>query len=335
MSTYAIIAGKMLQIGDQFDRYQIQAHMAQGGMSDIYRAFDLIDHREVVIKIPDQTMLGDPAQFERFQREMEVMGVLDHPTILKGLGSGKYNRIPYLVTEFVEGKSLRALMESSTPFTPDQAVALVRKIAHGMEYCHQNDVIHRDLKPENVLITPDWQPVIMDFGLALTKGSHRVTYSNLSATMGTPDYMAPEQIEGQRGDQRTDIYALGTILYEMLAGKTPFTGDSSLAIMAQHLNNTALRLDKINPAVSPQLAAVVARCLARNPEDRYADMNALIDALDHPEKADISILERSNTQASSSVSLLQIQTLKGVLIALGILAALILLALALQQLTGK
>jgi serine/threonine protein kinase len=105
MSTYAIIAGKMLQIGDQFDRYQIQAHMAQGGMSDIYRAYDLVNHREVVIKIPDQSMLGDPAQFERFQREMEVMGILDHPTILKGLGSGKYNRIPYLVTQFVDGRS--------------------------------------------------------------------------------------------------------------------------------------------------------------------------------------------------------------------------------------
>lgn len=336
MSTYAIIAGKMLQIGDQFDRYQIQAHMAQGGMSDIYRAFDLIDHREVVIKIPDQSMLGDPAQFERFQREMEVMSVLDHPTILKGLGSGKYNRIPYLVTEFVDGKSLRALMEGATPFPPDQAVALVRKIAHGMAYCHENDVIHRDLKPENILITSDWQPVIMDFGLALTKGSHRVTYSNLSATMGTPDYMAPEQIEGQRGDQRTDVYALGTILYEILAGKTPFTGDSSLAIMAQHLNGTALRLDKINPAVSPQLAAIVARCLSRNPEDRYSDMNALIDALDHPEKADLSILERLNAQkSSSSDSLVQMQTLKGVFIALSILTALVLIALALQQFTGK
>ena len=103
----------MLQIGDQFDHFQIQAHMAQGGMSDIYRAYDLVHHRDVVIKVPDQSMLGDPAQFERFQRELEVMKSLDHPVILKGLGSGKYNRIPYLVTEFVEGKSLRTLMESS------------------------------------------------------------------------------------------------------------------------------------------------------------------------------------------------------------------------------
>ena len=102
MSGYAIIADKMLQIGDQFEHYQIQAHMAQGGMSDIYRAFDLINRREVVIKIPDQSMLGDPAQFERFQRELEVMKTLNHPAILKGLGSGRFNRIPYLVTRSEE-----------------------------------------------------------------------------------------------------------------------------------------------------------------------------------------------------------------------------------------
>ena len=332
MSAYAIIDGKMLQIGDQFDHYQIQAYMAQGGMSDIYRAFDLVNRREVVIKIPDQSMLGDPAQFERFQRELEVMKTLDHPTILKGLGSGKYNRVPYLVTEFVNGQSLRALIETSAPLPQEQALSLIRKIADGMAYCHKNDVIHRDLKPENILITTDGQPVIMDFGLALTKGAHRVTYSNLSATMGTPDYMAPEQIEGQRGDQRTDVYALGTIMYEMLVGKMPFTGDNNMAIMAQHLNGTAPRLDRVNTSISPQLAAIVATCLARNPDDRYPDMTALIEILDHSENADLTILEKVNSSAGSEKSLTQLHAIKGVLIAFGIMGGLVLLALGLQYL---
>ena len=332
MSTYAIINGKMLQIGDQFEHYQIQAHMTQGGMSDIYRAFDLVHRREVVIKIPDQSMLGDPAQFERFQRELEVMKVLDHPAILKGLGSGKYNRVPYLVTEFVDGQSLRTLIENFAPLPTEEAVLLIRKIADGMAYCHTNNVIHRDLKPENILITTDRQPVIMDFGLALTKGSHRVTYSNLSATMGTPDYMAPEQIEGQRGDQRTDIYALGTILYELLTGKIPFTGDNNMVVMAQHLNGTAPRLDHVNSAIPPQLAAIVATCLARNPHERYVDMPAFIEALDHPENADLSILEKLNTPSGSAMSLTQMQVIKGVLIAIGIMGGLILLALGLQYL---
>ncbi len=332
MNAYAIMTGTMLQIGDQFDHFQIQAHMAQGGMSDVYRVFDLVNRRQVVIKVPDQSMLGDPAQFERFQRELEVMKTLDHPAILKGLGSGKYNRIPYLVTEFVDGKSLRNLIETSAPLTPDEAVSLTRKIADGMAYCHHNEVIHRDLKPENILVTAAGQPVVMDFGLALTKGSHRVTYSNLSATMGTPDYMAPEQIEGQRGDQRTDIYALGTILYELLSGAVPFTGDSNMVIMAQHLNGTAPRLDRVNPAISSSLAAIVAKCLSRDPDQRYANMPALADALDHPENADLSVLEKSTTPSSpiSDMSITQRQVLQGILIALGIIGGLAFLAFGLQ-----
>ncbi len=331
MGSYAIIADNMLQIGDQLDRYQIQGHMAQGGMSDIYRAFDLVNHREVVIKIPDSSMLGDPAQFERFQRELEVMKTLDHPAILKGLGAGKYNRISYLVTEFVQGQSLRSLIDSSAPLPSEQVVDLIHKIADGMAYCHKNEVIHRDLKPENILITDDDQPVIMDFGLALTKGAHRVTYSNLSATMGTPDYMAPEQIDGQRGDQRTDIYALGTIMFEMLAGRTPFTGDNNMAVMAQHLHGTAPRLDKIHSSVSPQLAAIVATCLAHDPKDRYADMQALIDALEHPEKVDVTILDKLKDSSGPALSLTQLQAIRGILIGIGILGTLVILALFLQQ----
>jgi serine/threonine-protein kinase len=322
----------MLQIGDQFDQYQIQSHMAQGGMSDVYRAYDMVHRREVVIKIPDQSMIGDPAQYERFQRELEVMSTLNHPAILKGLGSGRYNRIPYLATEFVDGKSLREIIETSAPLPVEEAIALIIKIADGMAYCHQNSVIHRDLKPENILVTADGQPVIMDFGLALTKGSHRVTYSNLSATMGTPDYMAPEQIDGQRGDARTDVYALGTILFEMLAGRLPFTGDTPMAVMAQHLNGTAPRLDKLNPSLSPEIAAVVATSLQRDADKRYADMSAFIAALQHPETADLTILDAIDENPTPPPTLESVQTLKAVGIALGVLAAIIVLAFLLQAL---
>jgi serine/threonine protein kinase len=332
MGTYAIIPGKMLQIGDQFDRYQIQSHLAQGGMSDIYKAFDLVNRREVVIKIPDKNMLGDPAQFERFQREMEVIGTLEHPAILKGLGSGKHNRVPFLVTEYINGPSLRKKIDTANgPMPPDQAIPLIIKIAEGMAYCHEKGVVHRDLKPENILVREDGQPVIMDFGLALTKSAHRVTYSNLSVTMGTPDYMAPEQIDGQRGDARTDVYALGTILYEMLAGKTPFTGDNNLAIMAQHLHGKIPRLDQLNPAVSPELAAVVATSLQRDPKERYPDMKAFIEALNHPETVDLSILEQAGVSMNAP-SILQMQSLKAVGVAFIILIAIVALALALQAL---
>jgi serine/threonine protein kinase len=328
MSSYAIISPDMLQIGDQFDRFQIQSHLAQGGMSDIYRAFDLVNRREVALKVPDQSIIGDPAQYERFQRELQVMKTLQHPAILRGLDSGKYNRMPYLVTEFVDGKSLRELIENSAPIPPEQAVPIVRKIADGMAYCHDNGVVHRDLKPENILISADGQPVIMDFGLALTKGAHRVTYSNLSATMGTPDYMAPEQVEGKRGDARTDVYALGTILYEMLAGKTPFAGDNNLAVMAMHLNGTAPRLDRERAGISPQIAAIVARCLQRDPNDRYQDMRGLIGAFDHPETADLALLEKA--AAPQSTPFWRSEGVRAIGISVLVMVAIVVLAFVLQ-----
>ncbi|HTX19291.1 MAG TPA: serine/threonine-protein kinase [Bacteroidota bacterium] len=282
----------MLQIGDQFDHFTIQGLIAQGGMSDIYKAFDLLTTKEVVLKIPDRLSIGDPAQYERFQRELEVMKTLQHPAILRGLGSGRFNSTPYLVTELIDGESMRSLIARRAPLPASEAISLIRKVADGMAHCHDHGIIHRDLKPENILITSAGQPVVLDFGLALTKKAFRVTYANLSSTAGTPDYMAPEQIEGQRGDVRTDIYAVGTMLFELLSGKTPFGGDSSLAVMAQHLSGKVPRLDKVQEGVSPQLAAVAARCLQRKAEDRYADMHALVADLDNLDGVDLAILDK-------------------------------------------
>jgi serine/threonine-protein kinase len=323
----------MLQIGDQFDHYQIQSHMAQGGMSDVYRATDLLTGRDVVLKIPNKYMIGDPAQYERFQRELEVMSTLSHPAIQKGLNSGQYNRTPFLVTELIEGQSLRDYIQSKSPIPQDDAVALIRKIAEGLYYCHQHEVVHRDLKPENILITASGQPVILDFGLALTKGGKRVTYANLSSTVGTPDYMAPEQIEGQRGDERTDLYAVGTILYELLTGNTPFTGDNNLAVMAQHLQGEIPRLDKLQAGVSPQIAAVVAKTLQRNPDDRYANLSEFIAALDHPEKEDVTILDKA-TGPASAAPFWRNETVKLVAMTVLIMAVIVFLGFAAQAI-GK
>jgi eukaryotic-like serine/threonine-protein kinase len=282
----------MPQIGDQFDRFQIRAHIAQGGMSDIYRAYDLVGAREVVIKIPNRASIGDPAQYERFQRELEVMRTLDHPAIQKGVSSGNYSNTPYLVTELIQGESMREFIQRAAPVPAEEAVSLIQKIASGLAHCHDNDIIHRDIKPENILIAPDGQPIILDFGLALTKKAFRVTYANLSGAAGTPDYMAPEQIEGYRGDKRTDIYAVGTMLFELLSGQIPFGGDNHLAIMAQHLQGTVPRLDKEFPGISPQLAAVVAHAMQRDPDERYPDMHALMYDLEHLEEVDISVLDK-------------------------------------------
>jgi serine/threonine-protein kinase len=320
----------MLQIGDQFDRFQILGHLAQGGMSDIYRAYDVVAKKEVTLKIPDKTMIGDPGQYERFQRELEATNTLRHPAILRGLGSGTFNRTPFLATELVEGSSLRELIENGGPMPLDRALPLFRGIVDGVAYCHANGVVHRDLKPENVLVRPDGQPVIIDFGLALTKTAHRVTYANLSAAAGTPDYMAPEQIEGQRGDARTDLYALGIILYEMLSGSPPFSGDNSLAVMAQHLRASVPRLDKVAAGVSPQVAAIAARCMQRRPDDRFQTALELVAALDDPGSVDLAVLDlKDETRASSFFNT---TAFKGIAASVAILAAFVLAAILLQAL---
>ncbi|MCE5258629.1 MAG: serine/threonine protein kinase [Chloroflexi bacterium] len=283
----------MLQIGDQFDHFIIQSHLAQGGMSDIYGAYNLLTGQQVAVKIPSPSLVGDPGQYERFQRELQIINTLNHPAIQRGLGSGHFDRTPYLVTTWIQGRSLREIIDEQAPMEAGQAIELAKKIGEGLAYCHTQGIIHRDIKPENILVTPQGQPVILDFGLAMSKGSRRVTYANLTAVAGTPEYMAPEQIEGQRGDQRTDIYALGAVLYEMLSGSPPYQGDSSYAVMNQHLHGALPRLDQVQPSVTPQLAAVVTRALQRQPGERYPDMAAMLAALENPDTADLALLERA------------------------------------------
>jgi serine/threonine-protein kinase len=321
----------MLQISDQFDHFQIREHIAKGGMSDIYRAYDLLNGQEVVLKIPDRMSIGDPAQFERFQRELEVMRTLNHPAIQQGLGSGNYNNTPYLVTGLIDGESMRDLIHRATPMPPEDSINLIRKIADGLAHCHDHGIIHRDLKPENILITAEGQPILIDFGLALTKGAHRVTYANFSSAAGTPDYMAPEQIEGHRGDQRTDIYALGIMMFELLTGRTPFSGDNNMAVMAQHLKGAIPRLDKeLKGIVSPPLAAFVVRCLQRNPKERYSDMHELLVELGDLESIDISILERA-AGPGSKAPFWNSPVFIAVGTALALLIAIIFLALIIQH----
>ena len=319
----------MLQIGDQFDHFQIRAHLAQGGMSDIYRAYDLLSGKEVVLKIPNRASIGDPAQYERFQRELEVMRTLDHPAIQKGVDSGQFNATPYLVTELITGESMREFVQRSAPMAPDAAVRMIRKIADGLAHCHDHEIIHRDIKPENILITPSGEPIILDFGLALTKGSYRVTYANLTGAAGTPDYMAPEQIEGQRGDQRTDVYALGTMLFELLSGHLPFEGDNQMVVLSLHLQGTVPRLDQIGKGISPQLAAVVARAMQRNLEARYADMRSLIHDLEHLETVDTGILDRVEAPPRE-LPWWRSQTFVSVLMAVVVLLVLVVAAFGLQ-----
>jgi serine/threonine-protein kinase len=265
-----------LAAGQVVGRYDIVDLLGEGGMSESYRARDRETGRVVVLKIPYANIIGDPATYSRYQRETEIGRRLVHPHIQQLLDTGHLDdsAAPYLVMEYVEGEPLRRYLEDHAPLAVDEAVELARQLAGALEACHAQGIIHRDLKPENVLITPDRQLKLLDFGIALLQGARRLTWSRLSNSVGTPDYMAPEQVRGERGDARTDVYALGTMLFEMLAGKVPYEGDNALAIMNQHVNREAPRVSG-PPNFPAPLATIVAKAIRRDPSQRYQTMAEL------------------------------------------------------------
>ncbi len=276
-----------LQQGDQFGPFQIQAHLAQGATGDVYRAVDTRTGSDVALKIPTRETLLDPRRYERFLREIDALRGLQNAGVQYCVESGRCDKTSYLATELITGKMLRSLIRHEGPFPIRRAITLTRQIADSLEYCHKQQVIHLDLKPENILVAADDRPVIIDFGLALSKTRLTSIYE-----AGTPEYMAPEQIQGGPCDARTDVYALGAILYEMLAGQPPFTADNPAEILNKHLYEAVPRLDRAQPDVSPELATIAATCLQREPDQRYPDMDALIHDLDNPAQVDTSQLDR-------------------------------------------
>ena len=292
-----------LETGGLVGHYTVLNKLGHGGMSEVYRAKDNETEREVVLKFPHEDMMGDPATYERFRREVQIGTLLTHPNIQKlyELAGEKYT--PYLVLEYVKGHTLRDVLSKSkeAPLPVEKAVSLGIQIARALGYAHANHVFHRDLKPENIIVTDEGQAKVMDFGIAFVEGARRVTWGRFSSQVGTPDYMAPEQIKGNRGDLRTDIYALGIILYELLAGRPPYQGDNALAIMNQHVTANPPPLHKFNKHISPALEEITMKAIRRNPQDRWPTMEALVEALEQPEKVNIEALKAERLTQESKL----------------------------------
>lgn len=279
------------------DRYDILEALGQGGMNDAYKARDLETGRLVVLKIPFSSLIGDPATYSRYQRELEIGKRLHHPNIQELVDEGRLNGVtPYLVLEYVDGTLLREYLRQHAPLPVDEAINITLQLTDALHYCHEHGVVHRDLKPENILIEPDGTVKLVDFGIALLQGARRLTFRRLSSSFGTPDYMAPEQVQGDRGDGRTDIYAVGVMLYEMLTGDVPYHGDSPLAVMSQRVTTDAPLLRRRRPDLPPQLEAIVWRALRREPAERYPSMAALRYDLTHLEE--VAIPELKSTVAT-------------------------------------
>ena len=282
------------QPGTRLDRYEILEELGEGAYAETYKALDTDNDRVVVLKSPNPLLFADPAIFGRFKRESEIARSLHHPNVQGSFDLAEHRSEPYLVLEFVDGQNLRSRVGELTHGVPvGLALTWGRQLADVIAYLHANGITHRDLKPENILVTSDDQLKVADFGTALLDGAKRLTWKHLTEGVGTPDYMSPEQIQGERGDTRSDIYAWGVLMYELLGGRPPFTGDNWMAVMAGHLTKTPVPLTDLNPDVSPQLDAVVRTAMRRYPQHRYQDAADLLRDLDRLDELDPAAFDLS------------------------------------------
>jgi eukaryotic-like serine/threonine-protein kinase len=268
-----------IEAGAQIDSYRIEAPVARSGMASIFRAVDTRDNRVVALKIPHPDMEADPILFDRFQREAGIGERLNHPGVMRVFADDKRSRV-YMVMEWCNGRLLRQIL-SEGRISQDRAIRIALHVLRALEYIHENGVVHRDLKPENIMVDEQDNIKLLDFGIAGDTAAKRLTYANFTATLGTADYISPEQVKGKRGDGRSDIYSMGVILYEMLTGKQPFTGNSPLEVMNDRLLNDPVPPSVAEPAVSPQLQEVLYRTLERDPKNRYASARDFANDLEH------------------------------------------------------
>jgi serine/threonine protein kinase len=278
-----------LNAGTKLGRYEVRSKLGEGGMGEVYRARDTELGREVAVKVLPPSFSADSDRLHRFQQEACAAGALNHPNILSIYDTGKHDGSPYVISELLEGETLRKRI-GGTPLNQRRAVDYALQIAHGLSAAHEKGIIHRDLKPDNVFITNDGRAKILDFGLAkLTQVDGNQVQTNIPTrrvdtdpglVMGTVGYMSPEQLKGQKVDQRSDIFSFGAILYEMLSGRRAFHGGSAAETMSAILREDPPELSETNKRVSPALERLVNHCLEKNPEERFHSASDLAFALD-------------------------------------------------------
>jgi eukaryotic-like serine/threonine-protein kinase len=276
-----------LRTGDKLDHYLIDKVVARSGMASIFRATDERTGEPVAIKIPHPEMEADPVFYDRFRREQEIGQKLDHPGVMKVFPNDDHSQF-YMAMEWVDGRLLRQILNEQRKFPVERAVKIALQIASALEYIHAHGVVHRDLKPENIMVDAQDRIKLIDFGIAANVGSRRLTFAKFSQTMGTPDYISPEQVKGKRGGGRSDIYALGVMLYEMLTGKVPFTGPNAFVIMNDRLLNNPVPPREIDPTISPQLQEIIYRAIERDPAKRYQSAREFANDLQHPEQVGVA-----------------------------------------------
>jgi serine/threonine protein kinase len=282
-----------LLAGDRVDQYELTEFLARSGMASIFKAIDHSNGAIVALKIPHLHYESDIAFYQRFEREEKIGQKLDHPNIVRVLKPESKSRM-YLVMDFAEGRSLRAVMKERRRVPTQEALGIARQICSALVYLHSQGIVHRDLKPDNVIIGNDGQIKLLDFGIAMDESARRLTWFGLSPPVGTPDYMAPEQVRGRRGDVRTDVYALGTLLYEMITGELPFVAGNAHAMMRMKLNDDPRPPREVFADIDPKVEEIILRAIERSPRERYATAKEMLEDLEDPSR--VVLRDRSDRQ---------------------------------------
>src|SRR5438552_4230395 len=249
------------------NRYEIQSEIAQGGMAEVYLARDQLLNRPVAMKALFPEYAREPSFVERFRREAQAAANLNHPNIVAIYDWGQEDGTYFIVMEYVEGRALRDLIRSEAPLDPNQAAEITAEIASALAFAHRNGVVHRDVKPGNVLLTQSGTVKVTDFGIARAGTSDGLTQTG--SVMGTATYFSPEQAQGLPVDGRSDVYALGVVLYEMVTGVAPFTAESPVSVAYKHVREDPVPPSERNPDVPPDLEQIILTALAKLPENRY------------------------------------------------------------------
>ena len=269
------------------ERYEIGGVLGRGGMAEVHRGRDLRLGREVAVKVLRSDLARDPSFQVRFRREAQASASLNHPAIVAVYDTGEdrtaTGATPYIVMEYVEGETLRDVLRREGRLSPERAMSLSADVCGALDFSHRNGIVHRDVKPGNVMITPQGTVKVMDFGIARAVSDSAATMTSTAAVIGTAQYLSPEQARGESVDARSDVYSMGCMLYELVTGAPPFTGDSPVSVAYQHVREDPKLPSSINPVIPAELDSILLKAMSKNPANRYqsaADMrNDLLRAL--------------------------------------------------------
>ncbi|HEX2264518.1 MAG TPA: Stk1 family PASTA domain-containing Ser/Thr kinase, partial [Pseudonocardiaceae bacterium] len=254
------------------ERYELGETLGYGGMSEVHRGRDVRLDRDVAVKVLRADLARDPQFQHRFRREAQNAAALNHPAIVAVYDTGEtaseYGPLPYIVMEFVEGRTLRDIVKTEGPMGEQRAMETMADVCAALDFSHRNGIIHRDVKPANVMITTAGAVKVMDFGIARALADGQGV-TQTAAVIGTAQYLSPEQARGEQVDARSDVYAAGCVLYELITGDPPFTGDSPVAVAYQHVREDPIPPSHQNPEVSAAVDAVVLKAMSKNPANRY------------------------------------------------------------------